>query len=158
MHPCAWYLAIPGTTRTETVPAPAAEEGSGSRSLAEVVSAEVEVAGLVLAGLLADGVVPPLSAAAVLPESDASLGTVVSAGLRPVGVTGGVADGALTTVSADAGLSVGGFGGCAGNVLRTSVGRSAARARSVRGWLALGGPAWADSAFGALARDAAASG
>jgi hypothetical protein len=71
MHSCAWYRAIPGTTRTETVSAPAVAEGSDSRSsaevvlarvvsaevvLAEVVPAEVVPARLVLAGLVVDGV------------------------------------------------------------------------------------------------------
>lgn len=172
MHSCAWYRAIPGTTRTETVLAPAVAEGSDTRSsaelvLAELVSAKVVLAFLVLAGpagLVVDGVaLRPPSAVAGLPESvDASLGTVVSVGVRPVAVTGGVADGvvgvALSTVAAEAGLSDGGFGDGVGDVLRACVGRSAARHRSVRGWPAWDGSTWADSAVGAPARDASASG
>lgn len=177
MHPCAWYRAIPGTTRTVTMSAPAVAEGSDARSsaelvlaevvLAEVVSVEVVPACLVLAALaglvvVVDGVAlwPP-SAVVGLPESvDVSLGTVVSVGVRPVGVTGGVADGVVGVAlsTAEAGLSDGGFGDGAGDVLRACVGRSAARDRSIRGWPALDGSTWADSAVGTPARGAAASG
>src|SRR6185437_15749962 len=81
MHSCAWYLVIPGTTRTKIVPALAPAAGSAPPSLAGALlagvlsdlalSAEVTLAGVALRSPLV---------AAVLPESaGASLGTIVSA-------------------------------------------------------------------------------
>src|SRR5215472_13052725 len=84
MHPCAWYLVIPGTTRTDIVRASALAVGSGSRSFAEAASADVVLAGLELAGLAPARVALPPSVTVGLPEpAGASLGTVVSVGLRP---------------------------------------------------------------------------
>src|SRR6185437_10068411 len=148
MHSCAWYLVIPGTTRTKIVPALAPAAGSAPPSLAGALlaraplawvlsdlalSAEVALAGVALRSPLV---------AAVLPESaGTSLGTVVSAGLRAVGVIGGTAGGAaagLAAFSAAAGFSVSGPADGAGRVLRISVGWPAARDKSgVRGAPAL---------------------
>jgi len=165
MHSCAWYLAIPGTTRTVIVPALAAAPDAGPSSLAGPVPAGLVLAGLMLAGVaLADDVVlgsPPVAAGLAEP-ADVSFGAVVSADLGPAwvvgGVTGGVAGADPAAVARAAGVSADGFVAGAGGVFRISVGRSAARDGSARGSLALAGSARADSGFGAAGRGVAASG
>jgi hypothetical protein len=163
MQSCVWYLAIPGTTRTVIVPVFPPAPDAASSSLAGLVLAAVVLAGVALAWLvLADDVVlgsPPV-AAGLAESADVSFGTVVSAGLGPawaVGeVTGGV--GGADSVALAAAVSLGGFVAGVGDVLRISVGRSAARGGSARDSPALAGSARADSAFGAAGRGVGVTG
>jgi len=168
MQSCEWYLAIPGTTRTVIVPVLAPAPDAAFSSLAGLVLAAVVLAAVVLAGgvlawlVLADDVVlgsPPVLAG-LAESAGVSLGTVVSAGLGPAcvagGVTGGVA-GADTVALAAVGVSPAGFVAGVAGLLRISVGRSAARGGAARDSLALGS-ARADSALGAAGRGVAASG